>query len=493
MIGGLWNGLSGLNSYEKALNVESNNATNVNTVGYKADEIRFEDLLYEKGYGNGSSVQTINKSTIQGSLQVTGNSFDVAIDGKGYFIVQERETNDTAYTRAGNFQMASDGLLQTTDSLKVLGLNPQTTSIVSSNTNETTFTNEYNQFLASQTISNENSQTIPANNFIKTINTKATDYYSSAKSSGVSGDGYKTADAKINDIDVLMTDYRSKLEQYSLSAEAASTLSTSQITTIDYSNLTANLIDENDSINILINNSKITQQFDTDIQTTLNNFSDKISSIKGLTSSVDSSSGIVQITSLVLGETVNISEASINNSYSEIVNTQEASLGAGQGLVDSSRAALKTALEAADAKLIDITSQISLNDDNLSLNTIQLKLNNLNLVEDSFGSVIIDDGNIYLKDGNNTFLVGKLETAAFINEQGLKALGNNLYQNTSDSGEAYKAGDLNTLVSNSLELSNTNVSTSLTSLLIYQKAYEANSKSITTSDEMLTTAMDLIK
>ena len=493
MIGGLWNGLSGLNSYEKALNVESNNATNVNTVGYKADEIRFEDLLYEKGYGNGSSVQTIDKSTIQGGLQVTGNSFDVAIDGKGYFIVQERETNDTAYTRAGNFQMAADGLLQTTDSLKVLGLNPQTTSIVSSNANESTFTNEYNQFLASQTISNENSQTIPANNFIKTINTKATDYYSSAKTSGVSGDGYKTADAKINDIDVLMTDYRSKLEQYSLSADATSTPSTSQITTIDYSNLTANLIDENDSINILINNAKITQQFDTDIQTTLNNFSDKISSIKGLTSSVDSSSGIVQITSLVPGETVNISEASINNSYSEIVNTQEANLGAGQGLVDSSRTALKTALEAADAKLIDITSQISLNDDNLSLNTIQLKLNNLNLVEDSFGSVLIDDGNIYLKDGNNTFLVGKLETAAFINEQGLKALGDNLYQNTSDSGEAYKAGDLNTLVSNSLELSNANVSTSLTSLLIYQKAYEANSKSITTSDEMLTTAMDLIK
>jgi len=55
------------------------------------------------------------------------------------------------------------------------------------------------------------------------------------------------------------------------------------------------------------------------------------------------------------------------------------------------------------------------------------------------------------------------------------------------------AGDLNKIVSNSLELSTANVGTSLTNLLIYQKAFEANSKSITTSDEMLKTAIELRK
>ena len=45
MIGALWNGITGLNSFEKALNVESNNATNVNTVGYKEDIINFADLM----------------------------------------------------------------------------------------------------------------------------------------------------------------------------------------------------------------------------------------------------------------------------------------------------------------------------------------------------------------------------------------------------------------------------------------------------------------
>ena len=427
-------------------------------------------------------------------FKITGNSYDVAIDGKGYFIVQERETGDTAYTRAGNFQMGTDGVLQTSESLKVLGLTPQTTSIVSSDENETTFTSDYNKFVASQTITNENSQSVPADDFIKTINTRATNYLNSAQDSGDSGNGYKTSDSKISDIDALLSDYKSQLETYSLSPDATSTTSSSQITSIDYSNLTANLLDENDSINVLINNSRISQQFDTNIETTLNKFSDKLSSVKGLTSSVNVTTGIVEITSLIPGKNVNIVEASINNSYSEITNTQDASLGSGQGLVDSSRAALKTALEAADAKLIDITSKISLTDEeNLQVNEIQMQLNNLNLVEKSFGSVVIDDGNIYIKDGNNSFLVGKLETAMFRNEQGLNPLGDNLYRNTAESGVALHAGEMNDLVSNSLELSNANISTSLTSLLVYQKAYEANSKSITTSDEMLTTAMDLIK
>jgi flagellar hook protein FlgE len=486
MIGGLWNGLSGLNTYEKALSVESNNITNVGTIGHKADDIRFEDLLYQNGYGKGSAVQSVDKRIIQGGLKLTGNSFDVAIEGKGYFIVQERGTTDVAYTRAGNFQMGTDGVLQTSDSLKVLGLTPQTTSIISSDINERIFTSDYGKFVASQTISNDD--------FVKSVNTKSTNYLASAVASGISGKGYKSADSKISDIDVLVIDYKNKLEEYSLSPNSISSTSVSQVSSIDYSNLTATLVGENDSISVLIDNTKITQEFDTDIETTLNKFSDKLSNVKGLTSSVNATTGVVEITSLIPGKEISIAEASINNSYSQITNTQNARLGSGQGLVDSARTALKTAIEAADAKLIDITSNISLiNQEALTVNEIQMKLDKLDLVENSFGSVIIENGNIYLKDGNNSFLVGKLETAMFTNEQGLNPLGDNLYRNTKESGDASHSGDMNKLVSNTLELSNANLGTSLTSLLVYQKAFEANSKSITTSDEMLSTAMDLVK
>lgn len=56
MISGLWNGYSGLTAFEKALNVESNNSTNVNTVGHKADTISFEDMMYQNGYGKGTGI-----------------------------------------------------------------------------------------------------------------------------------------------------------------------------------------------------------------------------------------------------------------------------------------------------------------------------------------------------------------------------------------------------------------------------------------------------
>ena len=487
MISGLWNGLSGLNTFEKALGVESNNVSNVNTVAYKSDNIRFEDLMYQQGYGKGSTVETVDKSTIQGGLNVTGNSYDIAIDGKGYFIVEDRTSNDISYTRAGNFQMAADGLLQTANGEMVLGLTPQAATIISSDENEQIFTSEYNQYISSQAISTDA--------FTKSINARATNYNESAMASGISGNGYKSADAKVNDIDALISNYNESLTSYALSPNALSTPSTSQESSIDYSSLTANLVDEDDSISILINNSKISQQFDTDIETTLNNFSDKISNVKGLSSSVDIATGIVNITSLIPGKTVALSEAFINDSSLNIdISTEISTLGSGQGLVDSSRTALKTALEAADAKLIDMTSTISLDTENeLTVNEIQMQLGNLDVVEDSFGTMVFEDGNIYLKDGNNSFLVGKLETAMFSNEQGLKAVGNNLYESTNESGKALYAGDSNELVASSLELSNASVSTSLTSLLVYQRAYEANSKSITTADEMLSTAMDLVK
>jgi flagellar hook protein FlgE len=486
MIGALWNGVSGLNTFEKALNVESNNTTNVNTVGHKADDITFEDMLYQNGYGKGSQVESITKKMYQGSIKLTGYTYDVAIEGKGYFVVNERNTADIYYTRAGNFQMAEDGLLQTQDGLKVLGLTPQSNTVITSNPDVTQFNNIHEKFIASQTINNEN--------FLQTINARSTDYNKSATDIGVSGDGFKTKSALISDIDALVTDYKSKLELYSSTGTAIPTSSIAQITKIDYSNSLNELSNENDIIKVRINNTEISQKFDTNLETTLNKFSDKISNIQGLSSSIDTQTGILTINSLIPAKEITITNSGINDIYANIENTQNPKLGTGIGIVNSSRDALKNSLELANAQFLDITNTISLATQNsLNLNEIQLKLDNLELSDNTFGEIEIDEGIIFLKDNNNKFVVGKLQTAMFTNEQGLNPQGDNLYKNTAESGRAMYAGDLNKIVSNSLELSTANVGTSLTNLLIYQKAFEANSKSITTSDEMLKTAIELRK
>ena len=61
MIGALWTGISGLASQQSALDNESNNIANVNTVGYKASRVSFADLMYQDSIGKGSSVTGAEK------------------------------------------------------------------------------------------------------------------------------------------------------------------------------------------------------------------------------------------------------------------------------------------------------------------------------------------------------------------------------------------------------------------------------------------------
>ena len=483
MIGALWNGISGLNSFEKALSTESNNISNVNTVGYKEDIITFEDLMYQSRYGKGVKVEGVVKAmSQQGGIKLTNGSYDVAIEGKGYFIVGDTNKNGTVekfYTRAGNFKVAETGILQTQNNMDVLGL-----SSVSVPAN-VKFDDTYTQTIASKAANNSN--------FLQTINARSTNYAQTAASDDISksGDNYKTRSTKLSDIELLIADYKSKLDLYASDSTALPTSSLPQITEVDLSSTLAQF-NQNDILKVTINNNEIRQEFDTDIQTTLNSFSDKISNIPGISSFIDLNTGKLTISSLVPAKEIKILDAQNNGTSFAITNTQIAKTGTGMGLVESSRDALKTALESAGAKLLDITSTVSLtNQDNLAqAGKIQLSLANLNL-SNNMGNLEIEDGVVYVKDGENKFVVGKLQTAYFTNEQGLNPTGNNLYQVSSDSGEAMYAGGMNTLVGKSLEQSKANLGNSLTALLIYQKAFEASSKSITTSDEMLKTAIEL--
>lgn len=541
MIGGLWNGLTGLATFEKALNVESNNSTNVNTVGYKEDIVNFADLMYENNasnlYGKGSSVASVSKAMYQqGGVKITNNPYDVAIEGRGYFIVENLNTKgerETFYTRAGNFKINESGILKTQNDMNILGLSSVKTFNSTDDVNE--FGSKYSNFVASQNIGN-------TDNLI-TINAKATDYKTTANADDIlnSGSNYKTKSSKINDIDALISDYKNRLKDYSLNSTATPSESVAQKTDISFTNYKNLLQDKNSNIKINIDNNQISQTFVSTVATqdfktslyaslspaeqlvygdpsgaltqaqsdmydleaskiaTMKAFSDKISNTVGLNSSIDTTTGVLNITSLIPGKTVKINEAFINdnNFNSGIATTQEAKLGSGIKMVESSRDALKVALQNANANLLEITNTVSLdNEKNNKLNnlsSLQLNLSNLNLSKNSIGEVEISDGIIYVKDGENKFVVGKLQTAAFTNEQGLLSQGDNLYEISNETGNIYNAVNLNKLVGTSLEESKANLANSLTALLIYQKAFEANSKSITTADDMLQTAIQLKK
>jgi len=111
------------------LNVEviSNNLANMNTHGYKRQRVEFQDLLYQNlervgaassdtgtvvpsGIQIGVGVRTgsVYRITEQGNLVTTGNTYDMAVNGEGYFRIEQPDGTD-AYTRAGTFQLSPDG------------------------------------------------------------------------------------------------------------------------------------------------------------------------------------------------------------------------------------------------------------------------------------------------------------------------------------------------------------------------------------------------
>jgi len=110
--------LSGLNAQTAALDVVSNDLANLNTTGFKASNVAFHDLVAEKlgatdtNAGAGVSAPQGIRSFTQGTLTVTSGAFDAAIEGNGFFIVQDK-TGTTMYTRAGNFSLDADGNLVT--------------------------------------------------------------------------------------------------------------------------------------------------------------------------------------------------------------------------------------------------------------------------------------------------------------------------------------------------------------------------------------------
>jgi len=123
-------GLSGLSSSAKALDVISHNVANANTTGFKSNQTIFADVysttLGANPYmqvGSGVAVPAVRQNFSQGSITTTGNALDMAINGGGFFITKRAVANDLQkfYTRAGEFQLDKDGYVVSATGYQLLG------------------------------------------------------------------------------------------------------------------------------------------------------------------------------------------------------------------------------------------------------------------------------------------------------------------------------------------------------------------------------------
>ncbi|QSO50348.1 flagellar hook-basal body complex protein [Alicyclobacillus curvatus] len=136
--------VSGMDTFQQMMNIIGNNISNSNTVAFKSSEVNFADMLSQtiksgsagssagiggtnpQQVGLGVTLGSVNPVFTQGSLTQTGTPSDLAIDGSGFIPVSATKTptnsDQIMYTRAGDFQVDSNGNLVTPNGYYVMGL-----------------------------------------------------------------------------------------------------------------------------------------------------------------------------------------------------------------------------------------------------------------------------------------------------------------------------------------------------------------------------------
>jgi flagellar hook protein FlgE len=148
--------------------------------------------------------------------------------------------------------------------------------------------------------------------------------------------------------------------------------------------------------------------------------------------------------------------------------------------------------EGAGAEFLQINTNIN---QTASKSELQLRLDTLGLTDSAFGDFEVDNtGLVTMTQDGARFAIGQVAIARFTDNRGLNPVGDNLLMETTRSGSALFNIDNDKMAEikgGTLELSTADLSESLVNLMVFQRAFEANAKSITTADTILTTLIQL--
>lgn len=543
MMTSFYNGLSGVKTNSFDIDVAANNIANVNTMGFKYSTTQFKDIFYstitsqstnptQGGYGTGAASSQIVFE--QGSPVASEGEFDVALQGKGFFGVLGAD-GEAYYTRNGAFRRDAAGNLVDSYGNFVLGtMNPAFAGVSYSdrvaglmgdylNTGtpvNSGFTVNSNDAFNIGTTASQGVIKVPVNMYLPpqvtqnvkwsgSLNTNATTEVVKVDLDPAKFNIQKTEDGKY-----IVSGSVSKEDVFSAKAGDRILLNfiddngvkTSFEATLDENlNFTSN---ELDLKGLDPNSIKLeTAQISTEQQKANKDI---------LESSIYNADGSKSILRLTLerilpqeGENIQYKAiAQIFNSDGEAVgNPTEGSM-----VFDKNGALLQNNITSianpnGGTINIDLGTPYDANKPGSGYSGIYIKegvAKNIVTQQDGVAEgffdqySISDDGSIVAQFSNGkAAIVGKLALYNFINEQGLAAMGDNIFAATANSGDAsfiMKDGQvINTaeFKGGFLEQSNVDLSVQLSNLIATQKSFDASSKSITTSDQMIQKAINM--
>lgn len=452
MMRSLYSGVSGLRAQQTKLDVISNNIANVNTIGYKSQNVSFSDILSQTlsgatganassqragtnpvQVGLGVSISAINTLMSVGSTQTTGNSNDLAISGSGFFIVQGGSTGDYQFTRNGNFGVDESGNL-TVNGYTVCGWSNYTESADGTFVYDTQRAVEGINLFSD--IYNGNKQILGAQ-----ATTAAT----------LKGNLDPSLEAQGDAIDDIGTDY---------TADVTSTMTV-------YDN-------QGNSYDVQVNFSKCyIDSTDPDNPVTSWYWETDTSS----TNLTVSGSGYLQF-----------------DQNGNIITTDPLYSTTPQITLTPTGANASTAAFNVNLDISGVSTYVSSGTNGVTVPTID-GCEAGDLQDFTIGT----DGVITGVYSNGlTQPLGMIALANFANPSGLEKIGENLYATTANSGDftgglAAGTGGTGKLSSGTLEMSNVDLAEQFSELMITQRAYQANSKVISAADEIMQTLVNLIR
>ena len=405
--------LSGLMAQSQALNIVSDNLANLNTTGFKGSSASFQDLVTEAFSAttpNGAGVSSVmaQKSFNQGSVQVTSGAFDAAIEGNGFFVVQN-SAGQQFYTRAGNFTVDAKGNLITANGESVLGY-AATNGVVNATGAPTAIT-------------------VPAGSTVKPVPT--TQF---------------TLDANLN----AAAPTTGAGSTFSTPITVVDSLGASHTLTITFTKTGSNAW----GYEVFVPGEDVTGGTP-GTPKSLGTGSLTFDANGQLTSPAAGSPIAVALTGLADGASdLNLNWNAYNPDGSSALTQYSQTSAASGATVDGNAAAEMTMVSLGDG-----------------------------------GTIVAQFAN------GKQQVIGQLALANIPNPQSLISDGNNDYSLGPDSGTptlgAANTGGRGQIKAGALESSNVDIATQFTNLMTYQRSYEANSRTITTIDQMLQDLMQM--
>ena len=457
--------LSGLSAMQKALDVTSNNIANVATTGFKASRAEFADVYTTSVMSNsrttvGSGVQTavISQQFAQGSIESTNNTLDLAISGEGFFVLNAEDSQENIYTRAGNFEIDENGNVITSSGyyLQVYDVNEDGT--VKSMSLDST----RNLVIPAKAGSPTQTSKITSNMNLNASNTVVSSY---PTGSNPKPEIYKfdPTDSSTYSSSTSVVIYDSLGDAHSLSYYYVKTdayhKEGGEPEEIDGSTNAWNLYLFMDGKPLDVLNGYPTKYTAPDSGTEIGTEDITCAQLQ-----FDSSGNLVK-------------------TYPEIIRTVE--LGAGGADI------LTNGAEGTQQILLSNT----LTQYAASFSVTQLTQNG-STVGQLTGLDIDGSGLVRATYSNGTAVkIGMVAMATFTNNQGLSKVGDTCWKASLTSGEPIPAragvGTTGTIKSSALESSNVDLSASLVQLIMAQRNYQANPKSLEASSNIMQTILNV--